>query len=927
MTEMSPAEAVFFAALEKDPADRSAYLDAACAGKPDLRARVEKLLAAHPKVGDFLEPPSGAGGGRQPPDTIDHQGADAPRSPDRPTGTFARAHPSLTADDPGRDQQAGTVIAGKYTLVEPVGEGGMGSVWRARQTDPVKRFVAVKLIKVGMDSRQVLARFEAERQALALMDHPHIAKVLDGGVHAGRPFFVMELVKGVPITTFCDAHRLTVPDRLRLFQQVCSAVQHAHQKGVIHRDLKPGNVLVESHDGKPVPKVIDFGLAKAAGGLRLTDATLFTGFGAVLGTPQYMAPEQATFNAVDVDTRADVYALGVILYELLAGSPPLGRETLKKAALEEMLRAIREDDPPPPSSRIGGSAERPSLAAARQTEPDKLGRFVRGELDWIVMKALAKDRDRRYDTATAFGADVGRFLNHEPVAAGPPGAGYRLRKFVSRNRGPVAAAAAVLLALTVGIAGTTTGLVRAERARSVAETAEQNEREERQKADAARKEADEHRKVAERQAISARIDIDRSGWTGANNRGWSRWQEAEEFRAHWDEVEGVHTPPYKVFIDQHTGSGRGLAILRLAATHRTIPDHARDLREYAAMAVLAWGQQFAPLVPELTHDGREVTNLRVGPDGRTVLTGDADGSVRLWDAPTGRLHAALRRSGERVMYAGFSRDGRTVVTDDEAGVVRLWDASTGAHRAELPARPDRVIRSGRVRKLWSGSSVKCDGDRVLTYREWWAGPFELWDAKTGHLVARLDLSGFRPRGGVEFVAGGRWIVASVFEVRRQSDATDPVVQNNAGTAQRPQPERVEVFSAADGRWLARLNGAGYIAAVSPTGSRLVTVGLRDDGQTPRVWDPVTWQPDPTAPSIRGRSPINYLSDDLFMYGTDDPIPNLPSETKSGLYQHGRPGPHALVDYAPAVSITSPTAVVATLSSPRSRGGGGPCQDG
>ena len=322
-----------------------------------------------------------------------------------------------------------------------------------------------------MDSRTVLARFESERQALALMDHPHIAKVLDAGTtEHGRPFFVMELVKGIPLTDYCDRHQLDLPARLALFRQICSAVQHAHQKGIIHRDLKPTNILVESHDGKPVPKVIDFGLAKATSGMQLSEHSLFTAFGSVAGTPLYMAPEQASFNALDVDTRADIYALGVILYELLTGSTPIQRDTLRRAALDEMLRVIREDEPPTPSSRISTSEGLPSLAANRHVEPARLSRLVRGDLDWIVMKALAKERDRRYDSAIGLANDVERFLNHEPVTAGPPTAAYRMRKFVRRNRGRVVAAALVLLALVVGIVGTTLGLIeaRASRARKVA---------------------------------------------------------------------------------------------------------------------------------------------------------------------------------------------------------------------------------------------------------------------------------------------------------------------------------------------------------------------------------------------------------------------------------------------------------------------------
>jgi tetratricopeptide (TPR) repeat protein/tRNA A-37 threonylcarbamoyl transferase component Bud32 len=352
-----------------------------------------------------------------------------------------------------------------------IGEGGMGNVYVAEQTQPVKRLVALKLIKAGMDSRTVLGRFESERQALALMDHPNIARVFDAGTtDAGHPFFVMELVKGVPLTDYCDSHRLGLPERLALLRQICSAVQHAHQKGVIHRDLKPSNILVESHDGTPVPKVIDFGLAKATAGLQLTEQSLYTAFGAVAGTPLYMAPEQATFNAIDVDTRADIYALGVILYELLTGSTPIPREAFRKAALDEMLRVIREVEPPTPSSRIGTSEALPNIAASRQVEPARLGRYVRGDLDWIVMKALSKERQRRYESATALAQDVERFTSHEPVSAGPPTATYRLRKFVRRNRTQVIAVSLVLLALVAGVIGTTLGLLEARRQKVLADS-------------------------------------------------------------------------------------------------------------------------------------------------------------------------------------------------------------------------------------------------------------------------------------------------------------------------------------------------------------------------------------------------------------------------------------------------------------------------
>jgi tetratricopeptide (TPR) repeat protein len=334
--------------------------------------------------------------------------------------------------------------------LQQIGEGGMGTIFMAEQTEPVPRKVALKIIKPGMDSRQIVARFEAERQALALMDHPNIARVLDAGTtESGRPYFVMELVHGVPITRYCDERRLTPTERLELFVPVCQAVQHAHQKGIIHRDLKPSNVLVCLYDGKPVPKVIDFGVAKATG-RKLTEKTLYTEFGAVIGTLEYMSPEQAELNQLDIDTRSDVYSLGVLLYELLTGTTPLEMKRLEEVAILEVLRVTREEEPPRPSTRLSTTEELPRIAANRGLEPKKLSGLVRGELDWIVMKALEKDRNRRYDTAGGLAADVERYLKDEPVQACPPSAGYRLRKFVRRNKGPMLAVAAVFAALTAG---------------------------------------------------------------------------------------------------------------------------------------------------------------------------------------------------------------------------------------------------------------------------------------------------------------------------------------------------------------------------------------------------------------------------------------------------------------------------------------------
>jgi tetratricopeptide (TPR) repeat protein len=456
-------ETLFQEALSRPPEERAGFLAQASVGRPDLLAAALALLAAHDKPGNILDRPVAKLGQAGQVVTGEH-------NPD-PTA----ASPQVTSTDCRPEPEAGAVIAGRYTLIDKIGEGGMGEVWVARQTEPVKRKVALKLIKTGMDSKAVLSRFEQERQALALMDHPNIARVLDGGLTpTGQPFFAMELVNGLPLTRFCDEARLTPWQRLELFVPICQAVQHAHQKGIIHRDLKPANVLVMLLDGKPVPKVIDFGVAKATAG-KLTDESLSTQFGAVIGTLDYMSPEQAGFTGVDIDTRADIYSLGVILYELLTGLKPVDARRQAQAGLVDVVRIIKEVEPSKPSTRLSTEESLPALAAARQTEPRKLMAMLRGELDWVVMKCLEKQRERRYETANDLARDLQRYLADETVEARPPSTGYRLRKFLRRNKGPVAAAGLLLLALLAGIAGTTWGLFAAWDQKDRAEAARDNE--------------------------------------------------------------------------------------------------------------------------------------------------------------------------------------------------------------------------------------------------------------------------------------------------------------------------------------------------------------------------------------------------------------------------------------------------------------------
>jgi non-specific serine/threonine protein kinase/serine/threonine-protein kinase len=382
-------------------------------------------------------------------------------------GTAAEAT-IASSSAPAKDG-VGSLI-GPYKLVRSIGVGGMGVVYLAEQQYPVRRQVALKIIKQGMDSEQVIARFGAERQALALMDHPNIARVFDAGTtDSGRPYFAMELVQGLPITKYCDANKLTVRERLELFVPVCQAIQHAHQKGVIHRDIKPSNVLVAAYDGKPVPKVIDFGIAKATGN-QLTEETMFTQLGLVVGTLEYMSPEQATANSQDIDTRSDVYSLGALLYELLAGVTPIAASALRESAYLEVLRKIREDEPPSPSSRLAQSTETiQETSERRKIDPERLPKLLRGELDWIVMRALEKDRVRRYETANGFARDIERYLSGEPVEAGPPSATYRLKKFANKNRALLATAAAFAALLVLGATVSIWQAVRARRAERVAD--------------------------------------------------------------------------------------------------------------------------------------------------------------------------------------------------------------------------------------------------------------------------------------------------------------------------------------------------------------------------------------------------------------------------------------------------------------------------
>jgi WD40 repeat protein/serine/threonine protein kinase len=662
------ANELFLQALERSGGERQRYLDGACAGDAALRAEVEALLEAGARAGSFLESPV--------------------------------RHLVATVAERPITERPGTVV-GPYKLLEQIGEGGFGVVFMAEQTQPVRRKVALKILKPGMDTRQVVARFEAERQALALMDHPNIAKVLDGGqTSTGRPYFVMDLVKGLPITDSCDQARLTLRERLELFVSLCQAVQHAHQKGIIHRDLKPSNVLVTLHDGRPLVKVIDFGIAKALG-QQLTDKTLFTGFAQMVGTPLYMSPEQAALSNIDVDTRSDVYALGVLLYELLTGTTPFDKERLKEIGHDELRRIIREEEPPRPSTRIStlGKAAA-TVSAQRKSDPKRLSQLCRGELDWIVMKCLEKDRNRRYETASAVAADVQRYLSDEPVLACPPSLRYRLRKFARRNKAALATVSVIAVTVLLGVAvlaGTTVRI------------------------------------AWEKQQKDEALAQARLSQTAAEN-------EAEESR--WR------------LVQQYVATGERLAeegdlcaalawLAEALELDRGDPERERPHR--VALNSLLW-QVPAPVdvwvLPELANPGRAAS-----PDGRRFLV-VRDGVARVWDADTHRpLSPPLREAGD-VRFAAFGPDGRLVLTADAGHTARIWDAATG-----LP-----VTKALVVGRPITDAVLTADGRRVITLSE--DGRARLWDGTSGRVLPGMDGHGglirhvgFSPDGRLAVSAG------------------------------------------------------------------------------------------------------------------------------------------------------------------------------
>lgn len=808
----SSEEAIFDAAIQlATRQERAAYLKKACGSDSALRGRVEDLLRAHDEAGEFLETP-----------LVTSERALADSTP--ATGQSGETSTLAITEKPGD-------TIGRYKLLQVIGEGGCGVVYMAEQQEPVRRRVAFKIIKLGMDTKSVIARFEVERQALALMDHPNIAKVLDAGAtETGRPFFVMELVRGIRITEFCDQNNLPTEERLKLFMQVCRAIQHAHQKGIIHRDIKPSNILVTLHDGVPVAKVIDFGIAKATE-QRLTDKTLFTEFQAFIGTPAYVSPEQAEMSGLDIDTRSDIYSLGVLLYELLTGRTPFDPEELARSGLDEMRRTIRESEPARPSNRLSTMlhAELTTTAKRRQVEPPKLISRIRGDLDWIVMKCLEKDRTRRYETVNLLTLDIERFLNQEAVFARPPSKIYLLQKMVRRNRAAFIGASSVAAALIVGLIVSTVLFFRERDARKDAVTAEREQTRLLGVADQARASEAEQRQRAEaerhtalRTAYNSDMNVVQQAMT-ANNFG----RAVGLLNRHW--------PGGKPEI-RHSKS---------ATEH--------DFRQWEWRYF--WSQLQSDAAFALPRQSNSVVNVAISSDGRFLASNARDGGLKLWDLFRRAEVATFREQGSG-FGSGAGPFAFSPKGDRLAVVINRGPRQTSVSVRALPTREIVVeffIDRGAQALTFTPGGAKLivlGGDMAI--RAW---DFEKQDFGQETPV-RLQMEGFRRRtvhlspdaqraalsddeGNIRFFdlnTGAELFNVPAFErasIARMAFSPDGEL---LAVTSFVSDTVVKLFSVKTGREVGQLVGhASWIPGLTFTadGKRLISAGA---DQTIRIWD-------------------------------------------------------------------------------------------
>ena len=762
-----------------------------------------------------------------------------------PPSKSNRSNVESTATYPTSKTDEANRQIGPYKLLQQIGEGGMGSVWMAEQEQPVRRRVALKLIRGDMGSKETIARFEAERQALAMMDHQNIAKVLDAGTtDDGNPFFVMELVKGIPITQYCDENTLSIDERLELFIPVCNAVQHAHQKGIIHRDLKPSNVLVTLYDGKPVPKVIDFGLAKALEHTtKLTDKTMFTEFGKVVGTIQYMAPEQAEMNAMDVDTRADVYSLGVMLYELLTGSTPLDKETLGKNALLQILAIIREKEPPRPSHRLSSSGDSVTgISEQRKINPSKLQQILRGELDWIVMKALEKDRTRRYETANGFAMDIERYLGDEPIVARPPSASYRLSKFLKKNRTFVSTSAVIVLLLLAGIIGTSIFAYKADKAADKARESADSEKRQREIAVRKTGEATEAKQLAQDETQRAK-DSEASAKFQLANARWdaNRVAEARDL-LHQVPVEYRNNFEWHYCNRHFLGSdltcyGHTDSVISVAFS----PDGTRIVSGSHDNTIKIWDAKTGAEVITLKGHTAYVESVAFSPDGMRVASGSWDKKIKIWDAKTGAEVITLKGHSGVVKSVAFSPDGMRVASGSSDKTIKIWDAKTGDEMITLKGHTEFVL----------SVAFSPDGTRIVS------GSFDdtikIWDAKNGAEISTLkghtgvvESVAFSP-DGMRVASGSRdkkikiWDAktgAEVITLKGHTAYGESVAFSPDGTriASGGSDNTIKIWDAKTGDEMITLKGhTGMVAGVafSPDGMRVAS-GSFDD--TIKIWD-------------------------------------------------------------------------------------------